>query len=92
MCAVIVSTDALKNELCYMSSVLVISLRDTKIGGLPNFISNTERALFLLHLVALQLETTEGSRVYKVGYEVDPYFVNSYRLDFFHFVSETRLE
>ena len=40
-----------------MSSVLVISLRDTQIGGLiatlPNFISNTERALFLLHLVAL---------------------------------------
>ena len=47
----------LKNELCYMSSVLVISLQDIQIGGLiatlPNFISSAERALFLLHLVAL---------------------------------------
>ena len=46
-----------KMNYCYMSSVLVISLRDTEIGELiatlPNFISSPERALFLLHLVAL---------------------------------------
>ena len=46
-----------KMNYCYMSSVLVISLRDTQIGGLiatlPNFISNPELALLLLHLVAL---------------------------------------
>ena len=69
---------------CYMSSVLVISLRDTQIGGLiatlPNFISSARAGIVFIALSCplkgTTIGKTEGSRVYKAGYKVDSYFVN----------------